>query len=136
MDEKRFCLQCDDGTELVHQQQDVSFTYREQQGSVLALSGWHCPVCGDCEFDPGEGQRYSRELDAFAAKVDSELASFVRQTRKKLGLKQAEAAKIFGGGVNAFSEYERCKTHPHKSVVLLLKLLDRHPELLTEIRTV
>ena len=37
------------------------------------------------------------------------------------------------GGVNAFSEYERGKTQASKSTVLLLKLLDKHPELLKEI---
>lgn len=31
-------------------------------------------------------------------------------------------------------EDERGKTQPHKSTVLLLKLLDKHPELLDEVR--
>jgi HTH-type transcriptional regulator/antitoxin MqsA len=57
----------------------------------------------------------------------------LRAIRKKLGLKQAEAGRLFGGGVSAFSDYERGKTQPHKSTVLLLKLLDRHPELLKEL---
>ena len=51
-----------------------------------------------------------------------------------ISLKQAEAAAIFGGGINAFSEYERGIRQPAKSTVLLLKLLDRHPELLAEVR--
>ncbi|MDR1710150.1 MAG: type II toxin-antitoxin system MqsA family antitoxin, partial [Candidatus Accumulibacter sp.] len=61
-------------------------------------------------------------------------AAAIRATRKKLGLKQADAGHLFGGGVSAFSEYERGKTRPHKSTVLLLRLLDNHPELLREIR--
>jgi len=114
MSEKRICLQCDNGT--------------------LLFSGWHCPMCGECEFDDGEGKRYSAAMDAFAASVDSELAASLRVFRKKLGLKQAEAGRLFGGGVNAFSEYERDKTRPPRATVLLLRLLDRHPELLAEIR--
>ena len=39
-----------------------------------------------------------------------------------------------GGGVTAFSEYERGKTQPHKSTVLLLELLGKHPELMQEVR--
>ena len=58
----------------------------------------------------------------------------MRDIRRKLGLKQAEAGKLFGGGVSAFSEYECGKTQPHKSTVLLLKLLGKHPELLDEVR--
>lgn len=54
--------------------------------------------------------------------------------RKKLKLGQREAAEVFGGGVNAFSRYETGKTKPALAVVKLLKVLDRHPELLDEIR--
>lgn len=134
MSKERFCLQCDDGTLLVHEKRDLSFTYRDRTGTVSAVSGWHCPVCGECEFDDGEGKRYSAAMDTFAANVDGELAASLRAIRKKLGLKQAEAARIFGGGVNAFSEYERGKTRPPRATVVLLRLLDKHPELLAEIR--
>jgi len=59
-------------------------------------------------------------------------AAELRAIRKRLGLKQAEAGRIFGGGVSVFSAYERGKTQPHKSTVLLLRILDKHPELLDE----
>ena len=55
--------------------------------------------------------------------------------RRKLALDQREAAEIFGGGVNAFSRYENGKTKPSLALVKLLKVLDRHPELLDESRT-
>ncbi len=54
--------------------------------------------------------------------------------RKKLSLDQREAAEIFGGGVNAFSRYENGKTRPPLALVKLLKVLDRHPDLLDEIK--
>ncbi len=41
---------------------------------------------------------------------------------------------MIGGGVNAFSEYERGVRQPAKSTVLLLKLLDQHPDLLPEVQ--
>jgi HTH-type transcriptional regulator/antitoxin MqsA len=130
---KRFCLQCDDGTELEHGREDLSFFYRGQTLIVPQVAGWHCPVCHDMEFDDGEGQRYSQLQEFFVLEVDAQVAAELRAIRKKLGLKQAEAGRLFGGGVNAFSEYERGKTQPHKSTVLLLKLLDKHPELLKEL---
>ena len=49
-------------------------------------------------------------------------------------LDQREAAAIFGGGVNAFSRYENGKTKPPLALVKLLKVLDRHPDLLEEIK--
>jgi len=131
----RFCLHCDDGAVLKHGVCDLVFSYRDHSLTVPKVSGWHCLVCGECEFDEGEGKRYSDAVDAFCAEVDGKIAESVRSIRKKLGLKQADAGRLFGGGVSAFSEYECGKTQPHKSTVLLLKLLDKHPELLRELTT-
>ena len=50
-----------------------------------------------------------------------------------MGLTQHEAAEIFGGGHNAFSCYERGQMRPSKSAESLLRLLDKHPELLAEL---
>lgn len=130
----RFCLECDDGTLLEAGVRDLVLSHRGKSFTVPLVSGWHCPVCGDCTFDEGEGKRYSAAVDAFCTQVDTKFADSLRHIRKKLGLKQAEAGQLFGGGASAFSEYERGKTQPHKSTVLLLKLLDKHPELLAEIR--
>ena len=132
----RFCLQCDDGTELVLTNRHLPVSVPGMNDVVPDVHGWHCPKCRECEFVPGEneGERVSRAMDALfdrARKMESEQ---VRAIRKRLGLTQTKAANIFGGGVNAFSEYERGKTQPHKSTLLLLKLLDQHPELLDEIR--
>ena len=67
-----------------------------------------------------------------AASVDP---AFIVSVRKKLALDQKEAAEIFGGGVKAFSRYENGKTKPPLALVKLLKVLDRHPDLLAEIKT-
>lgn len=131
---KRFCLQCDDGSLLVRRKKDLVIALGPLTTTVAAVSGWHCPVCADCQFDDGEGQRYGAALEALRATLTQQRASALRATRKKLGLRQAEAGQLFGGGASAFSEYERGKTQPHKSTVLLLKLLERHPELLSEVR--
>ncbi len=60
--------------------------------------------------------------------------SYIVKVRKKLDLDQREAAEIFGGGINAFSRYENGKTKPPLALVKLLKMLDRHPDLLNEVR--
>lgn len=130
-----FCLQCDDGTLLEHGPRDMVETIDGLTVTIPAVQGWHCPVCGECEFDGNEGERFSLSLAALRHQADLMQAASLRTIRKKLGLKQAEAGNLFGGGVSAFSEYEHGKTQPHKSTVLLLRLLDKHPELLEEIRT-
>lgn len=55
-----FCLHCDDGTVMHHTEKDLL----AGDTVVPNISGWHCPVCGECEFDDGEGLRYSDALEA------------------------------------------------------------------------
>lgn len=135
MSKIKFCLQCDDGTQLVHEKRDLEAKVGLQQKIVSQVSGWHCPVCGECEFDDGEGQRFSEVLEALRLQENKRKAEELRATRKKLHLRQEDAGRIFGGGKTAFSEYERGKTQPHKSTVLLFKLLDRHPDLMAEVKS-
>jgi len=63
------------------------------------------------------------------------IPAFIASVRKKLALDQREAGEIFGGGANAFSRYEKGKTKPPLALVKLLKVLDRHPDLLMEIKS-
>jgi len=131
----RYCLQCDDGTVLVRSVRDVAGDIDGVPYFVERVSGWHCPVCGEIEFaqDDDSALRVSEAIWAAGARAREGRAQALRATRKKLKLSQAEAGRLFGGGASAFSEYERGKTQPHKSTVLLLRLLDRHPELLREL---
>ena len=73
---------------------------------------------------------------AFNKQVNASITSaeFIVSVCQKLALDQREAAEIFGCGVNAFSRYENGKTRPSLVLVKLLKVLDRHPELLDEVR--
>jgi HTH-type transcriptional regulator/antitoxin MqsA len=57
----------------------------------------------------------------------------LRRIREKLGLTQAAAARLTGGGHNAFSRYERGEVTPLPAVSNLFRLLDRHPDLLKEL---
>jgi HTH-type transcriptional regulator/antitoxin MqsA len=83
-----------------------------------------------------ESARTSAAMLEFNKQVNASTAdpAFIASVRKKLALDQLEAAEIFGGGINAFSRYENGKTKPPLALVKLLKVLDRHPELLAEVR--
>lgn len=59
---------------------------------------------------------------------------FIARVRKKLKLNQRQAAELFGGGANAFSRYETGRVPPPRPLVLLFKALDKHPELIDEVR--
>ena len=131
----KYCLQCDDGTKLELGIKDVVVRAGALSRVVAEVAGWHCPKCGEVEFvDKDSSERHMEALNAVWTEARATESVPLRAIRKKLGLKQAEAGRLFGGGASAFSDYERGKTQPHKSTVLLLKLLDKHPELLEEIR--
>jgi HTH-type transcriptional regulator/antitoxin MqsA len=129
------CPACGSGAGFVTEARDKAIDYKGHTAVIPALTLRYCTLCGE-GFDAGntDMQRMADTLQTLMRGIDTAQAAELRATRKRLGLKQGEAAAIFGGGVNAFSEYERGIRQPSKSTLLLLQLLDRHPELLAEVR--
>jgi len=115
-----------DGVKLIEQ------TYK---GQVFKSEshGAFCDHCADgfVEFDPSEEAAWL----AFRDQVDAAEVADLARIRKKLKLSQLEAARLAGGGKNAFSRYERGQARPVAAVINLFRLLDGHPELLSELRT-
>lgn len=122
--------------ELVHDIRDMPYTYKGESTVIPAVTGDFCPACGEAVLEMGESVRTSATMLEFNKQVNAAIVdpAFIASVRKKLSLDQREAAEIFGGGVNAFSRYENGKTKPPLALVKLLKVLDRHPELLQEVK--
>ncbi len=129
------CPNCG-AAELVHDTRDMPYTYKGEETTIPAATGDYCPACGEAVLDMGESARTSMLMLKFNKQVNAAIVdpAFIAGVRKKLHLDQREAAEIFGGGVNAFSRYENGKTKPPLALVKLLKVLDRHPDLLEEIK--
>ncbi|MCI5136035.1 MAG: type II toxin-antitoxin system MqsA family antitoxin [Candidatus Electrothrix sp. AW2] len=124
--------------ELIHDTRDLPYTYKGESTIIPSVTGDFCPACAESILPSSESKRVMDEMRAFSKEVNAAIIDpgFIANVRKKLGLDQRTAAEIFGGGINAFSRYENGRTKPPLSLVKLLKLLDRHPDLLAEIRTV
>lgn len=58
----------------------------------------------------------------------------IRRIRTKLELSQREAGLLLKVGENAFDKYERGLVEPSGPTSQLLKILDRHPEMVDELR--
>ena len=123
--------------ELIHDTRDLLYTYKGETTVIAAVTGNFCSACAESVLDAVESARVMCEMRAFAKQVNAAIVdpSFIVKVRKNLALDQREAAELFGGGVNAFSRYENGKTKPPLALVKLFKLLDRHPDLLNELRT-
>lgn len=122
--------------ELVHDTRDMSYTYKGESTLIPALTGDYCPACAEVVLGMEEADRYGMLVRAFNKQVNATFIQpeYIAQVRKKLHLDQKEAAEIFGGGANAFSRYETGHTKPPLALVKLLKILDHHPDLLSEIK--
>lgn len=122
--------------ELMHDTRDIKYTYKGETTVIPAVTGDFCPACAESILDATESERVMKEMRDFAKQVNAAIVDpeFIARVRKKLKLDQREAAEIFGGGVNAFSRYENGKTKPPLALVKLLKVLDRHPNLLEEVK--
>ncbi|VAW92722.1 Antitoxin YgiT [hydrothermal vent metagenome] len=127
------CFEAD----LAHDTRDMPYAYKSEKTEIPSVTGDYCPACGEVVLDQAESARVSTTMLEFNKQVNAAIVdpNFIAHIRKKLSLDQKEAGEIFGGGVNAFSRYENGKTKPPLSLVKLLKVLDRHPELLSEVRT-
>jgi HTH-type transcriptional regulator/antitoxin MqsA len=121
---------------LVHDTRDVPYTYKGESTILPQVTGDFCSACDESILDASESRRAMELMSAFSKQVNASFVDpdFIASVRKKLDLDQREAGEIFGGGVNAFSRYENGKTKPPLALVKLLKVLDRHPELLGEVR--
>ncbi|MGV0949796.1 MAG: type II toxin-antitoxin system MqsA family antitoxin [Azonexus sp.] len=122
--------------ELVRDTRDMPYTYKGESTVIPALTGDYCPACAEVVLDMEEAERFGQQIREFNKQVNAAIVDpqFIVGVRKKLKLDQREAAELFGGGVNAFSRYENGKTKPPLALVKLLKVLDRHPDLLNEVR--
>ena len=122
--------------ELIHDTRDLLYTYKGETTAIPAVTADFCPACDESITDMAETDRVMREMQTFNKQVNAAIVDpgFIASVRKKLNLGQREAAEIFGGGVNAFSRYENGKTKPPLALVKLLRVLERHPHLLNEVR--
>lgn len=130
------CPTCETGS-LVDAVRGVPYIYKGKKTVIKAVKGKFCdnPKCREVVMDMGESVRTSKEMLEFNKKVNAELTpiDLLTQVRRQLDLTQQDAAKVFGGGTNAFSRYESGKTKPPVALVKLFTVLNKHPDLFQEI---
>lgn len=130
----RTCLTCDSAQAMTRfEGEALTVEHEGLSTTVEGLSGWRCGACGEVEFDSDSARRFAAAGDELVLRHRERQRQEIRRIRRKLGLTQVAAARLTGGGHNAFSRYERGEAVPLPAVVNLFRLLDRHPELLKEL---
>lgn len=122
--------------QLIHDTRDIAYTYKGESTVIPAVTADFCTACDESITDASETKRVMDLMLAFNKQVNAAIVdpAYIASVRKKLDLDQKEAAEIFGGGVNAFSRYENGKTKPPLALIKLLRVLDKHPNLMREVR--
>lgn len=112
---------------------EEKLTYGGKSMTLHDMRGQFCPECGEGIWDDESYRRFTEAQEGLVRAIKGDPAADIRRIRRKLNLTQAQLASSFGVGKVAFSRYERGETRPPAPLLKLLKLIDRHPDLLIEI---
>ena len=121
------------GKPMVRDTRPMTINYKGQSATVQ-MPGWYCDESGE-SIHTGEDMKVSdAALKELKNNVDLLNPQEVKRIRTKIGLTQREAGAIFGGGPNAFQKYEQGTVTVSKPMSNLLRLLEKHPEDVEELR--
>lgn len=122
------------GEILTRQVRPFTVTYKGES-MIVDLPGYY-PASGDEGVHVGDDMiAVDAAVRALKEKIDGVPApATIRRMRTKLKLSQREAGSLFKVGENAFDKYERGLIEPSGPTIQLMTLLEKHPELLDELR--
>ncbi len=125
---RNICPICETGT-LSKQVHTGEIQYRDRTVQVPNLEYSQCDNCGS---DPvlAEQAKHNQVLFSDAKReIDGLLSSSdIRKARRYLGLTQHAASAVFGGGLNAFSKYERGEVIQSEAMDKLIRVSCRYSE--------
>ena len=125
------CQICFEG-HLHHTTKEDTISFKGYTHTVKQPGLW-CDTCGEAVLSGADLKATEKEIEHFKKQVKLKIAQEVKESRKKLNITQKKASDLFGGGINAFSRYERGEVVPPLSTLTLIRVLSKHPELLKEV---
>jgi len=99
------------------------------------MPGWYCSESDESIHTGADMKLSDRMLNRLKARAEGLLEpEAIRRIRKKLGLTQADAGQLIGGGPRAFQKYETGDLLPSRAISSALALLDHDPTALAVLR--
>jgi HTH-type transcriptional regulator / antitoxin MqsA len=122
------------GKPMVRDTRPMTLTYKGQS-ATFDMPGWYCNESGESIHTAEDIKVSDGALKELKIKVENLLRPHeVRRIREKFGLTQREAGAIIGGGPNAFQKYEQGTVTVSKGISNFLRVLERHPEEIEELK--
>lgn len=120
------------GEKLTAATHSLALQHAGQEILVSGLEHYDCATCGADPAFPDQVRRNDLKiLDARREAQKLLTGAEIRQIREGLGVSQAEAAAIFGGGAHAFSKYERGDVMQSVPMDRLLRVARAFPQVVT-----
>ena len=126
------CPEC--GSKMIKKTVDDTMEHEGQSLTLNNMKGHFCDLCGEGVWDEKSYKLYVESQEALVRSAKEAVSSDIRRIRTKLNITQKDFAALLGLGKLSFSRYETGKTRPPAYFIKFLKLLERHPDLLDEIR--
>ena len=122
------------GKPMVRDTRPMEISYKGQSATI-DMPGWYCHESGESIHTAEDMKVSDAALKELRLQVENLLKpQEVKRIRTKIGLTQREAGTILGGGPNAFQKYEQDTVTVSKPMSNLLRVLERHPEEVEELR--
>lgn len=122
------CPVCESGT-LVARVGDKAIRFEGSSLLVKNLQYSECEACGEKVVLPRQAKQNDViYADAKKDRLELWTCGKIEAFRKKWVLTQAAASQVFGGGVNAFSKYERGEVLQSRPMDLLMRVFDEIEE--------
>ncbi|MGD0663184.1 MAG: type II toxin-antitoxin system MqsA family antitoxin [Syntrophorhabdales bacterium] len=108
----------------------MTLTYKGES-ITIDMPGWYCDSSDESIHTGQDAAVSDRALNRLKARNEALLEpEDIRRIRKKLGLSQATAGQMIGGGPRAFQKYESGDLLPSRAISSALRLLDHDPKAL------
>ncbi|WP_018264020.1 type II toxin-antitoxin system MqsA family antitoxin [Methylobacterium sp. WSM2598] len=116
------------GQPMVRDVRPFTISYKGHK-RTFDMPGWYCDASGESIHTRADMKVSDRELATLKAEVEHlATPAEVVVLRKRLGLSQAKAAELIGGGPRSFQKYESGEVSTSRAMTNLLRVLARHPE--------
>lgn len=117
------CPICDHGNMVAFDDGTYKFRYKRKVHKVLGTHYAKCESCGATGYLHGQLEYNKNLIEEYQSKIVSIISpSKILDLREKYNLTQEKASKIFGGGINAFSKWERGEVVPSEPTAKLMLL--------------
>ena len=122
------------GKPMVRDTRPMEIAYKGQSATV-DMPGWYCHESSESIHTAEDMKVSDAALKELRLQVENLLKpQEVKRIRTMMGLTQREAGALLGGGPNAFQKYEQDTVTVSKPMSNLLRILERHPEVLEELK--